>query len=219
MFFAAILVYSGNGQVKKPTRPLKVAIYNEYAFSSEKTGITKLLDAWKTMGFYDCFDSDREKCERGYNRRVDMIVGPVLDEIHADLKQIALRNDVVILDGRKLEEEAKMLAWDPRIDITDQLIRAFNHQNLKSRKYRRLDIKAGTIAAIDTKNKKFIEVSKAWKLAEIFQSFGNYARKRGLVLVLNGSLPKPQELDSFMIEDSTEDFIRTCTGDLGKPGC
>jgi hypothetical protein len=202
----------------KDETSLRVAIYNESALSDEKTGTKKMRQIWNWMGYYDCFDPDREKCKRGFERRYDMLVKPVLEEIHAEIKEISLRNNVVILDGVKLEEDGKMLAWDPDINITAKLIEALD-QYAESKKYSKIQVRAGSIGSLDTKNANFVEMSKEWNPTEKYAAFQKYALKSGIVLILDKSLPVPAELKEFRIEDITWDFIEKCKSAIGRPSC
>ena len=234
LFFTSLIIFllfifAQGQQINKPV-PKKVALFNSLAFSDEKTGIKKLVDAERIAsdpGFISETDSKKilEIYKESYIRREKIIVEPVRNKISALLKQVENQNDIVLIDGVKLDEESLLLSFDERLDISKQFIAYFN----KSEKFDKplmLHIPDIRIAVINTelfydkqkgiKNllkltassfeaKKFC--SEPSLCLEIIKSIQSFAKKEGCGMVLDSRKNLPAELGNFQMVDLTQKFI------------
>ncbi len=224
-----LFIFAQGQQINKPV-PKKVALFNSLAFSDEKTGIKKLVDAERIAsdpGFISETDSKKilEIYKESYIRREKIIVEPVRNKISALLKQVENQNDIVLIDGVKLDEESLLLSFDERLDISKQFTAYFNKSE-KFDKPLKLNIPDIRIAVINTelfydkqkgiKNllkltassfeaKKFC--SEPFLCLEIIKSIQSFAKKDGCGMVLDSSKNLPAELSNFQMVDLTQKFI------------
>lgn len=201
----------------------KIAIINECSFDDAKTGIKKLYDAYQQMESTDCFPApcSEEQCKKVGS----VILQPVLKEISDSLKQIEIRNNIIILRGCRLEMNNQLLALDNKLNISEQFITFFTKNARKFDETPVLNIPESKLGVInteeffdkekgikkliisddtDTKKKKCTETNAC---IEIVNSIQSYAANKGFGLIFDSGKNLPEEVRKLKTQDVTQDFI------------
>lgn len=69
----------------------------------------------------------QEDIKGKYDKRADIVLGPIQDDIATALNEYAKKNGYsVILNGNKLQEAQILMGWDPAVDVTTSFITYYN---------------------------------------------------------------------------------------------
>jgi Skp family chaperone for outer membrane proteins len=69
----------------------------------------------------------QEDIKGKYDRRAEIVLGPIQDDIATALNEYAKKNGFsVILNGNKLQEAQILMGWDPAVDVTTSFITFYN---------------------------------------------------------------------------------------------
>jgi hypothetical protein len=206
LFFLIILVLStvSFGQINN-LQPKRIVFYDKYKFEDDKNGIEKYVKALDTLGYICIFESDPEKRKAAYNRayenRYKLIIEPVQNEISQSLKQIEIKNDVVILDLSKLDENGQILALDEKLDVSQPLIAFFNEYfktNIKQNlSFNPPETKIGTINTDSLNDEK----SGIKILTTMFAETSNQIKKE------TGTAPNFTEIKARIFKDESKSKI------------
>jgi hypothetical protein len=152
-----------------------------------------------------------------------------LNEISEALKQLGYQNNVIFLDGAKLEENGQLLAFDRKLDLSDKITKAINdyftagivtnlRPDLSEMKIAVIDgnlfDKFYLTKQLDNKTKEVKERKSESELATEHNLILNYrkdiqefANKNRFNLILDSNKRIPVELENFPIQDVTSEFI------------
>lgn len=250
-----LLLLSVSFGQQKPNSNKLIALFDNYSFSDSKSGIKKLQKAYFYIDQLSCFPNQdtlsrikelensslssedrKEKLsqlkkifEEQSAKREKILVEPILNEISEALKQLEYQNNVIFLDGAKLEENGQLLAFDRKLDLSDKITKAINdYFTTGIVTYLRPDLSEIKIAVIDSnlfdkfyftkqlsnKTKEIKERKSESELAIEHNLILNYrkeiqefANKNRFNLILDSNKRIPIELESFPIQDVTNDFI------------
>ncbi len=211
LIFLLLLLFisSAFAQEKNNLQPKKIALIAWGAFESPETGIKKYGKAIDVAYNSGCiFDTDVEKIkklrEEGFKQRYKLFVEPIKLKISDLLNQIEIENDLIILDGAELEETGRLLAWDKKTNITDNVI-LFANDFFKTgvKPLLKLNLPEAKIAVIDTESLK----PETINLSNTYEALQKFAEQKGFRLILDSSKTFPSELEHFPKQDVTKDFI------------
>jgi hypothetical protein len=240
---------------EKPNSNKLIALFDNYSFSDSKNGINKLQKAYFYIDQLSCFPNQdtlsrikelensslssedrKEKLsqlkkifEEQSAKREKILVEPVLNEISEALKQLGYQNNVIFLDGAKLEENGQLLAFDRKLDLSDKITKAINdyftagivtnlRPDLSEMKIAVIDgnlfDKFYLTKQLDNKTKEVKEGKSESELATEHNLILNYrkdiqefANKNRFNLILDSNKRIPVELENFPIQDVTSEFI------------
>ncbi len=82
-------------------------------------------DEYEKMGRN--FKVKQEDLKAGLERRRQVVVGPIYQDVMKALQEFAVKNGyAVILDGAKLEEAQILMAFNNKFDVTKEFIAFYN---------------------------------------------------------------------------------------------
>lgn len=228
------------GSLKTNLPESRIAFVNTAAFGDEKSGIKTYVNAIKQLEreFHGSADAlrgtsggDYEKKKKEYEaaveKRYDEVVGPISAKIGKGLEAFARQNGItMILDAGKLLPA--IITLDPAMDITNAFVTSYNEQPTGTRatgETASVNVPASKLAFVNTEIfkdpqggiLKYIEAVKRGKSVdkisrEIGQSLTDFARQRGLTLILDISkLP-----DAIKFSDEQLDVTRIFIAHFNK---
>jgi hypothetical protein len=216
-FLVLLLFFASFVQVTDKGLPKKTAFYNEFALEDD---IKRLSDAYRQTGMIDCFPTP---CNKETKEKVaKIILEPILKEISDSLRQIEIHNNLVILNGAKLQENGQLLTVNKKFDITKQFLAIFNNTSKTSKEDLFLDVPESKIGLINTEilfdkqkgikglmnpknaNKSCAEITIC---VEVFKFMQFYTDNKGFSSIFDSSKQLPKEISEIRTEDATLDFI------------
>lgn len=228
----ALVIYSTPffAQQSDSTKP--VVLYNKHAFSSSGSGIKKLVQLYgmaenshnspRRSPIDPAKLDERQKTERlaaiqkDYEVRFETYVRPYLNIIEAELIKIENENNLLLLDGIELEEKGYLLGFDPKFDVTTQLISFFNVGGVRT-----LQTPKGKLGIINSKRlfdgkgtPLFLSSSqkdldcKPEKCEALCLKLNDLAQRLGLVAIVDASRDLPEKLKLASQEDVTDRFLK-----------
>jgi hypothetical protein len=204
-----LLVSASFSQENVTSQPKHLALIDWITFENEKTGIknyARAMDFAYNPGFIPEKDAEKRRqiYEESFKKRYKIVVEPIKLKISDLLRQIEIENNLIIFDGRELEEKGLLLAWGEKINITENVI-TFANDFFKTgvKPSLKLNLPETKFAVINTElfKTEAIDSEKKYKLLQ------NFAEQKGLHLILDSSLTLPSELNDFPKQDVTKDFI------------
>jgi Skp family chaperone for outer membrane proteins len=112
------------GEIKKIQEQLADPKYPGDKAKLQASGQTK-ADEYEKMGRN--FKVKQEDLKAGLERRRQVVVGPIYQDVMKALQEFAVKNGyAVILDGAKLEEAQILMAFNNKFDVTKEFIAFYN---------------------------------------------------------------------------------------------
>ncbi|HEX8288822.1 MAG TPA: hypothetical protein VF556_12545 [Pyrinomonadaceae bacterium] len=146
--FIFLLCSFSLGQERGFTESKPIALINTIAFEDEKTGVTKLINANNQLYLGCCFSPCSQE---SHEKRKKILVDPVSDEIANLIKQLEFQNQIIILDGVKLQINGHLIGYNEKLNITNTIIPVLNEYFKTSLKPNlKLNLPEAKIAVINT---------------------------------------------------------------------
>jgi len=91
----------------------------------DKNALQAKVDEFQTLELQ--IKREQEDAKVKYDKRYQVVVGPVMGDILKALSEYAKKNGyAVIFDGAKLEEQNILLGFDEKYDVTDDFVKFYN---------------------------------------------------------------------------------------------
>jgi hypothetical protein len=117
-----------SGQMQSTSAGSGWGFLNPFRLSS-KDGIVELYKAEESRGYVDCFPLPCSK--EVYDRIVAAQIDPIRRKVENFKEKFQTLNNIVLIDGPRMEEKGALLYFDSSLDVTKVFIDAYQANNPK----------------------------------------------------------------------------------------